>query len=61
MEGLSVNEMALIICILGAFRDGERFYPTVEESLRYMKTGSWSAKKEEVATVDAHQLSFFLY
>ena len=37
MEGLSVNEAALILCILGALRNGERFYPSVEESLRYMK------------------------
>lgn len=61
MEGLSVNEAALILCILGSFRNGERYYPSVEESLRYMKTGTWSFQKEEVTSANVRQLSFIAY
>lgn len=61
MEGLSVNEAALILCILGALRNGERFYLSVEESLRYMKTGTWSSVKKEEVESSVRQLSLFSY
>lgn len=60
MEGLSLNEAALILCILGATRNGKRFYPSIEESLRYMKTGTWGCQ-EEVVVTNTRQLSFFTY
>ncbi len=61
MEGLSLNECALILCIIGALRNGERFFPSVEESLHYMRTGSWSSKEEEETSTNVRQLSFFTY
>lgn len=56
-----MNECALILCIIGALRNGERFFPSVEESLHYMRTGSWSSKKEEETSTNVRQLSFFTY
>lgn len=61
MEGLSVNEAALILCILGAQRNGERYYPSIDESLYFMKTGSWGSMQEEIYEQKVRQLSFFAY
>ncbi|MCC2254593.1 hypothetical protein LKD70_09210 [Ruminococcus sp. CLA-AA-H200] len=40
MGELTINEAALLLCIFGVpTEEGTRSYPTVEESLNYMKTG----------------------
>lgn len=43
MDGLSLNDAALLYCILGEpdpMGSDLRIYPTVEEALTYMRTGN---------------------
>ena len=70
MDGLSLNDAALLYCILGEPdpADGEsRIYPTVEEALAYMRTGrrpeasrdlEGHSEEKEAEPVIYEQLSF---
>lgn len=68
MDGLSLNDAALLYCILGEpdpMGSDLRIYPTVEEALTYMrtgnrpKTGRKQEKQEEAEPVVYEQLQFF--
>lgn len=62
---LTVNEAALLYCILGSpdpKRKGKRIYPTIKESINYMM-GGYTADPEEVRketaeSVVAEQMTF---
>ncbi len=63
MKGLTVNDCALILCIIGTpNKSGGKLYPTVEESLNYMmgKTNS-VFKEEETEYPIALQLEFSFF
>lgn len=66
MNGLTINECALIICILGVpdpYFSGGKIYPSPEQCLAYMRGGSYSELfRKDMAPCHhtAVQLSIFM-
>lgn len=63
MEGLTVNECALILAILGTTVKNKTAYPSPEDCLSYMRTGNRKFLRSENAprlTEETHmQVSLF--
>lgn len=57
MGELTINEAALLLCILGTPTYSGRYYPTVEESLNYMMTGNMNKLPESHNELDKEEES----